>query len=343
MNAHTSKSGCGPTVPMPPRAVRKCASALAGVPLGPLEEAQFPMGPPHQGPPRASKNFGVRQIPGTKWFGGRGQGLARQWFLCSCPPPPRVPPAPPPPPRTLVEDAVPQNAAKCPAQRDVPHLGARKMGGIGGIPTAQHSLWLRPHTWPASSLNHGVTTKPPTPTPCVPLHCHVLHFRLHLLDVIDLLLHPPLPRCLLFLPVFLLLLFLPPPLLLLLLPHPLLLPRVRRLLTRGVAGRWGGGLCGGGSPGRVGLRGHRSLRWRWGWSLNNIGQTAYHQGEGRLLTLLHQLPQLGGFHGCAKSDKAGLQRALGWRVLGGWGLEVKRRCTPRCVWGVIVQQRQIKG
>ena len=34
MNAHTSKPGSGPTVPMAPRAVRKCAAALGGVPSG---------------------------------------------------------------------------------------------------------------------------------------------------------------------------------------------------------------------------------------------------------------------------------------------------------------------
>ena len=38
MNADTSKSGCGPIVPMAPRAVRKCATALGGVPwAAPLE------------------------------------------------------------------------------------------------------------------------------------------------------------------------------------------------------------------------------------------------------------------------------------------------------------------
>ena len=30
MNEDTSKSGCGPTVPMAPRAVRKCVTALGG-------------------------------------------------------------------------------------------------------------------------------------------------------------------------------------------------------------------------------------------------------------------------------------------------------------------------
>ena len=34
MNAHTSKSGFGPPVPMAPRAVRKFATALEGVPWG---------------------------------------------------------------------------------------------------------------------------------------------------------------------------------------------------------------------------------------------------------------------------------------------------------------------
>ena len=34
MNAHTSKSGYGLTVPMAPRGVRKCAAALRGAPPG---------------------------------------------------------------------------------------------------------------------------------------------------------------------------------------------------------------------------------------------------------------------------------------------------------------------
>ena len=34
MNADTSKSGSGPTVPMAPRAVRKCTAALGGLPWG---------------------------------------------------------------------------------------------------------------------------------------------------------------------------------------------------------------------------------------------------------------------------------------------------------------------
>ena len=34
MNADTSKSGFGLTVPMAPKVVRKCASALGGVPWG---------------------------------------------------------------------------------------------------------------------------------------------------------------------------------------------------------------------------------------------------------------------------------------------------------------------
>ena len=64
---------------------------------------------------------------------------------------------------------------------------------------------------------------------------------------------------------------------------------------------------------------------------NNSTQMAYHQGQCRLLALLQQLPQLGGVRGWAKSKKAGSQRARGWRVLGGWCLEVEWRCTPRCV------------
>ena len=62
-------------------------------PFLPLEEAKFPMGPPHQGPPRARKNFGLRPIPGPNWFRDGGQGLSRQGFPCPCPP--RVPPGPP--------------------------------------------------------------------------------------------------------------------------------------------------------------------------------------------------------------------------------------------------------
>ena len=34
MNTHTSKSGSAPTVPMAPRAVRKCTAALGGMPWG---------------------------------------------------------------------------------------------------------------------------------------------------------------------------------------------------------------------------------------------------------------------------------------------------------------------
>ena len=66
-------------------------------------------------------------------------------------------------------------------------------------------------------------------------------------------------------------------------------------------------------------------------SANNSKRTGYHQGEGCLLILPQQLPQLGGIHGWANCKKAGSQRGLGWRVLGGWCLEVKQRCTPRCV------------
>ena len=38
----------------------------------PVEEAQFLMGPPHQGTARARKNFSLRQVPGTNWFGDGG-------------------------------------------------------------------------------------------------------------------------------------------------------------------------------------------------------------------------------------------------------------------------------
>ena len=98
-------------------------------PFLPREEAQFPMGPPHQGPPRARKNYGLRRIPGTNWFGDAVFAAG-----VSMPMPPLCAP------RTLVADVVPRKVAKCAAQRDVCHLGARKRGGIGGVPTVKRFL-----------------------------------------------------------------------------------------------------------------------------------------------------------------------------------------------------------
>ena len=64
----------------------------------------------------------------------------------------------------------------------------------GRVSTLRWLAWLRPHAWPASPLNHGVTTKtpcPPPPTTCI-LHGHILHLNLHLLGVFRrfLLFHP---------------------------------------------------------------------------------------------------------------------------------------------------------
>ena len=60
----------------------------------PVEEAEFPMGPPHQGTARDRKN--LRQVPGTNWFGDGGQVFSRLGLPCPCLP--CAPPAPPPPP-----------------------------------------------------------------------------------------------------------------------------------------------------------------------------------------------------------------------------------------------------
>ena len=197
------------------------------------------------------------------------------------PMPPRVPLAPPPPAPLLRMRC---RKRRRNAQRKVTYAtsGAEKRRASGEYPlssapctqgrvsTLRWLAWLKTRAWPASPLNHGVTTKTP-PTPCV-LHCHLLRLGLHLLisSPRSSSSSPP-PRYLL-LPLFLLLLLLLPPVLVLLLlllpPLPLLLRQVRRLLTRGVAGRWGGGVSGGWSPRGVGLRGRRSLRWRWGWSLS---------------------------------------------------------------------------
>ena len=46
----------------------------------------------------------------------------------------------PTPPGTLVGDAVPQKAAKCPAQGDICHFWRRKKEAIGGVPIVQRSL-----------------------------------------------------------------------------------------------------------------------------------------------------------------------------------------------------------
>ena len=94
-------------------------------PFPPNGGSILPNGTPHQGTARARKNFGLRQVPGTNWFGDGGQGFSRL----------RLPCPPPPPPTTLLPDLVPQEMAKCPAQGDIRHVGRRKRGGIRGVPT----------------------------------------------------------------------------------------------------------------------------------------------------------------------------------------------------------------
>ena len=60
---------------------------------------------------------------GDKGFPGRG-------FHADAPPVCRQAP-----PRTLVADAMPQKTANCLAQGNVSDHGARRKGGIGGVPT----------------------------------------------------------------------------------------------------------------------------------------------------------------------------------------------------------------
>ena len=50
-----------------------------------VEEAQFRMGPPHQGTLRARKNFSLRQVPNINWFGDGGQRFSQLGFRCPCP------------------------------------------------------------------------------------------------------------------------------------------------------------------------------------------------------------------------------------------------------------------
>ena len=92
---HPSQNGfpLGDALQLAPRALQFHPPLFVRV-----EEARFAMGPLHQGTGRARKNFGLRQIPGTNWFGDGGQEFSRLGFPCPSPPPPCVPPGPPPPP-----------------------------------------------------------------------------------------------------------------------------------------------------------------------------------------------------------------------------------------------------
>ena len=207
----------------------------------------------------------------------------------SMPPPPPPPPAvyPPPPPQTCFGSPAAKDG-KFQAQADIRLVCHKKKMGIGGVPTVQRCLhlgeakdmrclaWHRPSAWPASALQHRVTTKTLPPPASSTATSYVAAFTCSISSSGSSSFTPlpplPLPSCsppssspssspLLLLP---LLLLAPPP--------PLLGRRVPRLATRGVAAGWRCGVSGKGLPVALGfsrgLRGRRSLRWKWGWSLS---------------------------------------------------------------------------